>query len=181
MGVKSGRRARPAGFAAQQWILPAPVELSMADHHDKLHDSDDQACASLPRVLQEPAPSPSEGPSKNAAKKAEKAAKKAAAKGGKGTSESAASASAAPTATIAKATAGPSLPCMYLSGDGPGPLKCLAAAKFFGVEVEAADVDPAGEGRTCSTAGATEVAIARKLKVVIQQATTSHFAPWATS
>ncbi|CAM9393416.1 unnamed protein product [Ectocarpus fasciculatus] len=34
---------------------------------------------------------------------------------------------------------------MYLGSDGPGPLKCLTAAKFFGVEVEAADTNPAGE------------------------------------
>ena len=34
---------------------------------------------------------------------------------------------------------------MFLSGDGPGPLKCAAAARFYEVEVEAANTNPAGE------------------------------------
>ncbi|CAM9949316.1 unnamed protein product, partial [Hapterophycus canaliculatus] len=94
---------------------------------------------------QESVSPPSAGPSKNAAKKAAKAANKAAAKGGKGASASFASAPAAPTATVATITSGPSLPSMYLGGHGTGPLKCLAAAKFFGVDIKAADVNPAGE------------------------------------
>lgn len=131
-------------------IVHSPINSAHSIAHDRpsrgTHHFDYQACLSLTRLLQEPVPSSSSGPSKNAAKKAEKAAKKAAAKGGKGAPQSEASAAAAPAATNAKITSAPSLPSMYLSGDGPGPLKCLTAAKFFGVEVEAADVNPAGEG-----------------------------------
>lgn len=96
--------------------------------------------------MQEAAPTSSAGPSKNAAKKAEKAAKKAAAKNTKSAPPAGSPpvASAAPTAAV-KAAAGPSLPSMYISSDGPGPLKCLTAAKFFGVEVQPADTNPAGE------------------------------------
>lgn len=97
------------------------------------------------------APASTAGPSKNAAKKAEKAAKKAAAKGAKSGAAASAGPSPAPSypappaPPAMKAAEGPSLPSMYLSSAGPGPLKCLTAAKFFGVEVEAASVNPAGE------------------------------------
>jgi len=96
-------------------------------------------------------PTPSTGPSKNAAKKAEKAAKKAAAKSAKSAPPAGSPpvASAAPPAAV-KAVLARSLPNVYLNGDGPGPLKCLTAAKFFGVEVEAADINPAGEERGIS-------------------------------
>lgn len=98
--------------------------------------------------LQEATPASSAGPSKTAAKKAEKAAKKAAAKSAKSAAPAGSPpvASDAPTGAV-KAATGPSLPSLYLSSDGPGPLKCLTAAKFFGVEVEAADANPAGERR----------------------------------
>lgn len=103
------------------------------------------------------APASTAGPSKNAAKKAEKAAKKAAAKGAKSgavvpptgsssaPSPSPSAAAAAAAGKAAKAAAGPSLPSVYLSSAGPGPLKCLTAAKFFGVDVEAANMNPAGK------------------------------------
>eukprot|EP00752_Nemacystus_decipiens_P016540 g14783.t1 len=99
----------------------------------------------------EAAPTSSAGPSKNAAKKAEKAAKKAAAKSAKSATPGG-SPSVAPTppTTAAKAASGPSLPSMYLSSGGPGPLKCLAAAKFFGVEVQTAEINPAGEVSSAS-------------------------------
>lgn len=93
-------------------------------------------------------PPSSSGPSKNAAKKAEKAAKKAAAKGAK--SAPVAGSCVSPAAAPASAASRSSLPSMYLGSDGPGPLKCLTAAKFFGVEVEAADTNPAGEGKRYS-------------------------------
>ncbi|CAN0385338.1 unnamed protein product [Pylaiella littoralis] len=102
------------------------------------------------------APASTAGPSKNAAKKAEKAAKKAAAKGAKSGAAASAGPSPAPSypappaPPAMKAAEGPSLPSMYLSSAGPGPLKCLTAAKFFGVEVEAASVNPAGEVSSAS-------------------------------
>lgn len=109
------------------------------------------------------APTPSTGPSKTAAKKAEKAAKKAAAKSAKAAAPAGSppagsppAASAGPPATV-KAASARSLPSMYLNGDGPGPLKCLTAAKFFGVEVEAADINPAGEERRSARADGTQL------------------------
>ena len=104
------------------------------------------------------APTPSTGPSKNAAKKAEKAAKKAAAKSAKSAAPAGSTpvASAAPPAAVRAASAR-SVPNMYLGGDGPGPLKCLTAAKFFGVEVEAADINPAGEKRRTAWKEGTRV------------------------
>ncbi|CAN0391152.1 unnamed protein product, partial [Laminaria digitata] len=95
------------------------------------------------------APSTS-GPSKNASKKADKASKKAASK--KAPSKNAKSPPPAGTPPAASTSAAPPLravgrstPSMYLNSDGPGPLKCVTAAKFFGVKVEAADINPAGE------------------------------------
>lgn len=92
------------------------------------------------------------GPSKNATKKAEKAAKKAANKTAKLAPEAGSPSPPvlAPVAPAPPANAsGPSLPAMYLSSDGPGPLKCVTAARFFGVKVDAAGMNPAGESTTC--------------------------------
>lgn len=100
-------------------------------------------------LLQDAAPS-SSGPSKTAEKKADKAAKKAASK--KAASKNAKSPHPAGTPPAASVSVAPlvrevvrSTPAMYLDSDGPGPLKCVTAAKFFGVKVEAADFNPAGE------------------------------------
>lgn len=97
---------------------------------------------------QEDAPA-SAGPSKNAAKKAEKAAKKAAAKNAKPVPTAAASTPASTRVAPAPApkAAASSAPSMYLSCDGPGPLKCVTAALFFGVTVDAAETNPAGESK----------------------------------
>lgn len=107
--------------------------------------------------LQEASPTSAAGPSKTATKKAEKAAKKAAAKSAKSATPAGSPpvASAAPAAAV-KAAGGPSLPSMYLSAGGPGPLKCMTAAKFFSVEVQPADTNPAGERqRVCVRSKAT--------------------------
>lgn len=95
----------------------------------------------------------SAGPSKNAQKKAAKLASKAARKTGGASSTSPPTTSKSPPATSAAPAAAPkatplpvlSDPLMYLNSDGPGPLKCVAAARLFGVKVDAAAMNPAGE------------------------------------
>lgn len=87
--------------------------------------------------------------SKKAAKKAEKAAKKAAGKAAKtgspariGSPPITAATPSAPVKTVMSSSAS-----MFLSGDGPGPLKCVTVARYYGVEVDAANTNPAGELR----------------------------------
>lgn len=95
----------------------------------------------------------SAGPSKNAQKKAAKLASKAAGKTGGASSTSPPTTSKSPQATSAAPAAAPkatplpvaSGPLMYLNSDGPGPLKCVAAARLFGIKVDAAEMNPAGE------------------------------------
>lgn len=92
-------------------------------------------------------PNNSSSQSKNAAKKAEKAAKKAAGKAAK--TGSPAGIGSPP---ITAATPSPPMKAamsssasMFLNCDGPGPLKCVTAARYYGVEVDAANTNPAGE------------------------------------
>lgn len=92
-------------------------------------------------------PSNNGSQSKNAAKKAEKAAKKAAGKAaikgspaGTGSPPITAATPLPPVKPVMSSSAS-----MFLSGDGPGPLKCVTAARYYGVEVDAANTNPAGD------------------------------------
>ncbi|CAB1103032.1 unnamed protein product [Ectocarpus sp. CCAP 1310/34] len=129
-------------------VLQVAKLMKAKQHYKEVTGSDyvpppqEKKAKSTPKPQGDVPPS-SSGPSKNAAKKAEKAAKKAAAKGAK--SAPVAGSCVPPAAAPAPAASRSSLPSMYLGSDGSGPLKCLTAAKFFGVEVEVADTNPAGE------------------------------------
>lgn len=93
----------------------------------------------------------SAGPSKNALKKAAKMAKKGGEKveGATSTQPDASKSPAVSSAAPTPVPSAPSGPLMYLDSDGPGPLKCVAAARLFGVKVDAAQMNPAGEPK-CS-------------------------------
>lgn len=91
------------------------------------------------------------GPSKNALKKAAKLAKKAAKANGASKQldiaefPAATSSGTVTNMIVPPETTGLSGRSLFLDTEGPGPLKCLAAARLFGVSVDAAATSPAGE------------------------------------